>query len=73
MIKFRIHVLMAEHRLTQKELSQKTGIHASIIAKYYHDSIIRINREHLDIFCKIFDCDIQDLIEYTPDDEPSAE
>ena len=71
MIKFKIHSLMGERRMTQKELAEISNIHPSIIAKYYHDTIIRINREHLDEFCKIFDCNIQDLIEYVPDEENS--
>ncbi len=71
MIKFKIHSLMGERRMTQKELAEISNIHPSIIAKYYHDTIIRINREHLDEFCKIFNCEISDLIEYIPEEESS--
>lgn len=66
MIKFKIHSLMGDRRMSQKELADKTNIHPSLIAKYYHDTIIRINREHLDIFCEVFDCEVKDLIEYIP-------
>jgi transcriptional regulator len=58
---------MAEKRMSQKELSDKTGITPTVINKYYHDKILRIPVEHLDKFCEIFKCQISDLIEYIPD------
>ena len=69
MIKFKIHLLMAEKRMSQKEICEETGITPSVMNKYYHDTIVRINREHLDKFCKLFECQIQDLIEYVPDEK----
>lgn len=71
MIKFKLHLLMAEKRMSQKELSNITGIQPSVINKYYNDTIIRIPKEHINIFCKLFNCSIQDLIEYIPDSEES--
>lgn len=68
MIKFKLHLLMAEHRMSQKELMEKTGITSSVMNKYYHDTIQRINREHINMFCKIFKCQINDIIEYIPED-----
>ena len=68
MIKLKIHILMAEHRMSQKDVSQVTGIQPSVMNKYYNDTIVRINREHLNAFCKLFNCTIQDLIEYIPDE-----
>jgi len=58
---------MAEKRMSQKELSDKTGITPTVINKYYHDKILRVPVEHLDKFCEIFNCQISDLMEYTPD------
>jgi transcriptional regulator len=58
---------MAEKRMSQKELADKTGITPTVINKYYHDKILRIPVEHLDKFCEIFNCQISDLIEYIPD------
>ncbi|MFC2294897.1 MAG: helix-turn-helix domain-containing protein [Leptotrichia hongkongensis] len=66
-IKFKLHILMAEHRMNQKELSQKTGIHPPTINKYFHDTIQKIDREHLAKFCEIFNCQISDIMEYVPD------
>lgn len=73
MIKLKLHLLMAQTRMSQKELSNLTGIQPSIINKYYNDTIVRIPKEHLNIFCKLFNCNVQDLIEYIPDEETSAD
>ncbi len=69
MIKFKLHQLMAEQRMSQKEVSKKTGIHTPTINKYYHDTFKKIDREHINILCSLFNCKVQDLIEYTPEDE----
>ncbi len=68
MLNFKIHILMAQKRLSQKDVCEVTGITPSVMNKYYHGLIKRINVEHLDAFCKLFNCQIQDLIEYIPED-----
>ena len=72
MIKLKLHLLMAQKRMSQKELADLTGINPPTINIYYNDTIIRIPREHLDIFCKLFNCKIEDLIEYIPDNETTT-
>lgn len=72
MLKMKLHILMAEHRLSQKDVAEKTGIHAPTINKYYHDTYQKIDRDHLEAFCKLFNCNTQDLIEYIPDEETAT-
>lgn len=72
MVKFKLHLLMAQTRMTQKELAVLTGIQPSVINKYYNDTIVRIPKEHINIFCKLFNCKVQDLIEYIPDDDSNT-
>ena len=69
MIKFKIHIRMAEKRLSQKTVSQYVGITPTDKGKYFHRTITRINPEHLNKFCKLLGCNTQDLIEYIPDEE----
>ncbi len=69
MIEFKIHLQMAKKRLTQKDVCELTGINSSVMNKYYYGTITRINPDQLNAFCKIFDCKIEDLIEYVPDKE----
>ena len=73
MIKFKIHIRMAEKRLSQKTVSQYVGITPTVMGKYFHGTITRINPEHLDKFCKLLNCNTQDLIEYIPDETQTQE
>lgn len=73
MIKMKLHLLMAVHRMSQKEVAEKTGIHAPTINKYYHDTYQKIDKEHINLLCKLFNCQVSDLIEYVPDSETTNE
>ncbi|MGL4848968.1 MAG: helix-turn-helix domain-containing protein [Clostridium sp.] len=67
MIEFKLHILMAEKRLNQKDLSTITGIGKNSINRYYNNTCDKITKEHLDILCKFFDCNLEDLITYKKD------
>lgn len=67
MIKMKLHIKLAEFRMTQKELSEKTGIRQPTISAYCTDTNKHIVKEHLDIFCKLFNCTVKDLVEYEED------
>ena len=73
MLKMKLHILMAEHRMTQKEVAEKTGIHAPTINKYYHDNYQKFDKDHIIALCKLFNCKVQDLIEYIPDEKETQE
>lgn len=55
---------MAVKEVNQKELSEATGIRANTISGYVNNTYKIINRDHLDTFCKYFDCTVSDLFEY---------
>lgn len=67
MVEMRLHMLIAEKRITQKELSDATGIRQPTISAYCNETYRHIVKEHIDIFCKYFRCDITDLIMYKED------
>ncbi len=64
MIETRLHILLAEKRMTQKELAEVTGIGKNTIGRYCNNTWAKINKEDIDILCKFFNCKIEDLIEY---------
>ena len=68
MIKFKIHILMAEKRMTQKDVMEATGITNTVMNKYYYGTIVRIPTLHIDKLCKLFNCQPNDLFEYIPDE-----
>ncbi|OOO67084.1 transcriptional regulator [Clostridium tepidum] len=67
MIKTKLHIRLAEHRLTKAEFSRITGIRRSTVGAYCNDTFKHISKEHLDIMCKTLNCDITDIIEYVQD------
>lgn len=67
-IKMKLHIKMAENRMNQKDLSIATGIRPNSISAYCNDTYKQIPKEHLDIFCKVLNCKIEDLIEYVDED-----
>jgi putative transcriptional regulator len=56
-------------KMTQKELSEKTGIRPATVSALYHESFKVIDKNQLNEICKIFNCQPGDIIEYIPDDK----
>lgn len=68
MIKMKLHIKLAEFKMNQKELAEKTGISKNTIGAYCNETNKHIVKDHLDIFCKLFDCKVEDIIEYVKED-----
>lgn len=69
MIKIKLSNLLGEHKMTQKALADITHIRPATISKMYYEEIRRIDIRQLDNLCKAFNCEISDLLEYTPDEK----
>jgi putative transcriptional regulator len=67
MIRFRISELLGKHKMTQKDLAEKTGIRPATVSALYHDKIKRLEVEHIESLCRVFNCQPGDLMEYIPD------
>ena len=70
MIKIHLSRVMGELRITQAELSKRIDIRASTINEYYHELVERVNLDYLSRICEVLRCDITDLLEYIPEDQP---
>jgi len=53
---------LGELRMTQADLSRKTGIRATTINDMYHELCERVNLDHLDLICEALDCDLSELL-----------
>ena len=69
MIKIYLSVILGEYRMTQSELAKKTGIRPATINEIYNETIERINLEHLSKICEVLNCELEDLLQYIPDEE----
>jgi putative transcriptional regulator len=59
--------MLGDIRMTQKDLSIKTGIREATINAYYHNYIKRINLKDMDSICGVLKCTPGELFEYIPD------
>lgn len=66
MIKIMLSRKMGELRITQAELAAKTGIRPNTINDLFHDVAERVHLEHLDRICEALDCDLSEIIVYSP-------
>ena len=69
MIKIKLSDLLGKNKMTQKALSDITGIRPATVSKMYYEEIKRIDVKHLDNICKAFNCEISELLEYIPDEK----
>ncbi len=63
-IKFHISDWLGKKKMTQKELSRLTGIRPATVSALYHDNVKRIEAEHLNKLCEVFNCQPGDLLSY---------
>ena len=68
MIRIKLSALLGERRMSQIELSRKTGIRPATINEIYNEFAVRVNLEHLDRICDVLGCDLSELLVYKPND-----
>ncbi len=75
MIRFLINELLSEkqfkegRRITLIEISEATGINRMTLSKMINHKGYSSVTDNLDKLCNYFNCRIEDLIEYIPDEE----
>ena len=72
MIRIHLSKLLGERRMTQKRLSELTGIRRNTINEWYHEIVVSLKVEHIDKICEVLDCSVKELIEYVPDKIPKT-
>ena len=67
MIKSRLKILLTEKGLTQRKLSELTGIRPATITGIVNNSIKQIPVDSVSKICKALNCDVGDLFYYEPE------
>ena len=67
MIKSRLKILLTEKGLTQRKLSELTGVRPATITGIVNNSIKQIPVDSVSKICKALNCDIGDLFYYEPE------
>lgn len=63
-IKFKLFEVLKEKQITRYKLSKITGIRYDTICNYCSGNVTLLNKEYLQIFCEVLNCEISDIIEY---------
>lgn len=66
MVRIHLSKLLGEKRMTQKQLSELTGIRPNTINEWYHDIAVSLRVEHIDRICEVLDCSVSELLEVIP-------
>ena len=72
MVRFRLHILMAEkgpgRPFRISELARLTGLQANTVSGIYNNKAKRIDLDTIDTLCNVLGCAPGDLLELRPDD-----
>lgn len=68
-IKIHVSDWLGKMKMSQKELSEKTGIRPATISAYYHETVKRIEVDHMEKMCEVFDCQPGDLFTHKKEEE----
>lgn len=64
MIQFKIKKLLDKHQMSRYKLRQYSNFTYERVNQLYFGTAKAIKTEELEILCEIFNCNVQDLIEY---------
>jgi len=67
-IKCHLSKILGERRLKMSDLIRQTGLSRGTITRLYHEQATRIEFEVAEKLCQKLECEIQDLLEYIPDE-----
>jgi putative transcriptional regulator len=70
-IKINLPVLLAQKRMSQKDLAEKTEIRTATINALYNEKAVEVRFKHLLLICEVLQCNINDLLEIIPDNKES--
>ncbi|MBA2878005.1 putative transcriptional regulator [Anoxybacillus kamchatkensis] len=61
-VKNNLRILMAKHKMNIQDVHEKTGLSRTTISKLYNEESTTIAFETISKLCKLFDCDVDDLL-----------
>ena len=68
MIQINLDVMMARRKMSLNELSEKVGITLANLSVLKNNKAKAIRFSTLDAICKALDCNVEDIIEYVPEE-----
>ncbi len=65
----RLFHLLIEKDMTNAQLQQKAGFSANIITRLKRNGYVSL--ESIERICRVLDCGVDDILEFTPEDNES--
>lgn len=69
MIRCHLSTLMGRKKLKIADISRETGLNRSTITSLYQETAKRIDIDAINELCKLFECEVSELLEYFPDED----
>lgn len=63
-LKIHVSEWLGRKKMSQRDLAKATGIRPATISTLYHETVKRIEIEHIEKLCEAFDCQPGDLFTY---------
>lgn len=70
MIKSKLSEIMGKKRIKMSELQDLTGLGVNTVRKIYYNTGTNVSYSTLNKICMALDCEISDILQYVPDDNP---
>lgn len=68
MIVINLDVMMAKRKMSLNELSDKVGITLANLSILKNNKAKAIRFSTLDAICRVLECNVEDILEFTPDE-----
>lgn len=72
MVRINLSRLLGERRMSQRKLSELTGIRPNTINEWYNEIVVSLRVEHIDRICEVLGCSVDELIEVIPNKNPKT-
>jgi len=66
MIEIKLSRILGEKRWNQSELAKRADVRPNTVSELYNDFADRVSLDQLDRICDVLDCDLSDILVYTP-------
>ncbi|MGA2150739.1 MAG: helix-turn-helix transcriptional regulator [Geobacteraceae bacterium] len=79
MIRFRLREMIIDreftegHRIALDEIARATGIHRTTLSRIAGQRGYNTTTDNIDKLCRYFKCQVEQLMEYVPDEQVSGE
>lgn len=67
MIRCNLSTLMGRDKLRIVDVSRQTGLNRSTVSALYNETATRVELPAIDRLCRLFGCQVSDLLEFVPD------